>query len=85
MAAQRYQIKYEESALEDLRSLPKRQADQILRKIHRLEQGLHGNIKRLQNADVAFQLRMEDYRVLFDVVGDKILIQRIVNRKDVYE
>ena len=85
MAAQRYQIKYEESALEDLRALPKRQADQILRKIHRLEQGLHGNIKRLQNADVAFQLRMEDYRVLFDVVGDKILIQRIVNRKDVYE
>ena len=85
MAAQRYQIKYEESALEDLRSLPKRQADQILRKIQRLEQGLHGNIKRLQNADVAFQLRMEDYRVLFDVVGDKILIQRIVNRKDVYE
>lgn len=85
MAAQRYQIKYEESALEDLRALPKRQADQILRKIQRLEQGLHGNIKRLQNADVAFQLRMEDYRVLFDVVGDKILIQRIVNRKDVYE
>lgn len=85
MAAQRYQIKYEESALEDLRALPKRQADQILRKIQRLEQGLHGNIKRLQNADVAFQLRMGDYRVLFDVVGDKILIQRIVNRKDVYE
>ena len=85
MAAQPYQIKYEESALEDLRALPKRQADQILRKIQRLEQGLHGNIKRLQNADVAFQLRMEDYRVLFDVVGDKILIQRIVNRKDVYE
>ena len=85
MAAQRYQIKYEESALEDLRALPKRQADQILRKIQRLEQGLHGNIKRLQNADVAFQLRMEDYRVLFDVVGDKILIQRIGNRKDVYE
>ena len=85
MAAQRYQIKYEESALEDLRSLPKRQADQILRKIQRLEQGLHGNIKRLQNADVAFRLRMGDYRVLFDVVGDKILIQRIGNRKDVYE
>ena len=85
MANQHYQIRYEESALDDLRALPKKQADQILRKIQRLEQGLHGNIKRLQNADVAFQLRMGDYRVLFDVVGDKILIQRIVNRKDVYE
>ena len=69
MANQRYQIEYAESALDDLRSLPKREADQILRKILRLEQGLHGNIKRLQNADVGFRLRMGDYRVLFDVVG----------------
>lgn len=85
MAAQRYQIKYAESALDDLRSIPKREAEQILRKIQRLEQGLLGNIKRLQNADVAFRLRMGDYRILFDVVGDKILVQRIGNRKDVYE
>ena len=85
MANQHYQIRYEESALDDLRALPKKPADQILRKIQRLEQGLHGNIKRLQNADVGFRLRMGDYRVLFDVVGDKILIQRIGNRKDVYE
>ncbi|MCO5053078.1 MAG: type II toxin-antitoxin system RelE/ParE family toxin [Verrucomicrobiae bacterium] len=85
MAAQRYQIKYAESALDDLRSIPKREAEQILRKIQRLEQGLLGNIKRLQNADVAFRLRMGDYRILFDVVGDRILVQRIGNRKDVYE
>ena len=85
MASQRYQIKYQESALNDLRSIPKREAEQILRKIQRLEQGLYGNIKRLQDADVAFRLRMGDYRILFDVVGDKILIQRIGHRKDIYE
>jgi Cytotoxic translational repressor of toxin-antitoxin stability system len=85
VANQRYQIKYEETALDDLRELPKKHADQIIRKIQRLEQGLHGNIKRLQSADVAFRLRMGDYRILFDVVGDKILIQRIGNRKDIYE
>jgi hypothetical protein len=55
VASQRYQIKYQESALNDLRSVPKRELEQILRKIQRLEQGLHGNIKRLQNADVAFR------------------------------
>ena len=85
MANQRYQIEYEASALEDLRSLPKREADQILRKVQRLEHGLHGNIKRLQNADYGFRLRMGDYRVLFDVVGDKILVHKVGNRKDVYE
>ena len=85
MANQRYRIEYAETALENLRSLPKREADQILRKVMRLENGLHGNIKRLQNADVGFRLRMGDYRVLFDVVGDKIVVQKVGNRKDVYE
>lgn len=85
MTVHRYHIKYTESALADLRSLPKRETEQILRKITRLEHGLHGNIKRLQNTDVGFRLRMGDYRVLFDVTGDTILIQKVGNRKDVYE
>ena len=85
MATQRYRIEYAPSAIDDLRSLPKREADQILRKVLRLENGLQGNIKRLQNADVGFRLRMGDYRVLFDVIGDKILVQKVGNRKDVYE
>ena len=85
MAIQRYHIKYAPSAIDDLRSLPKREADQILRKVQRLETGLHGNIKRLQNADVGFRLRMGDYRILFDVVGDTIMVQKVGNRKDVYE
>ena len=85
MAIQRYRIEYAPSAIDDLRSLPKREADQILRKVLRLENRLHGNIKRLQNADVGFRLRMGDYQVLFDVIGDKILVQKVGNRKDVYE
>ena len=85
MAIQRYRIEYAPSAIDDLRSLPKREADQILRKVLRLESGLQGNIKRLHNADVGFRLRMGDYRVLFDVIDDRILVQKIGNRKDVYE
>ena len=85
MANGRYKIDYAESALDDLRALPKREADQILRKVLRLEHGLHGNIKRLQNADAGFRLRMGDYRVLFDVTGDRIVIQKVGNRKDVYD
>jgi mRNA interferase RelE/StbE len=85
MANGRYKVEYAETALENLRSLPKREADQILRKVLRLEHGLHGNIKRLQNADAGFRLRMGDYRVLFDVIGDRIVIQKVGNRKDVYD
>jgi mRNA-degrading endonuclease RelE of RelBE toxin-antitoxin system len=62
-----------------------RERAQILRKIERLEQGLHGNIKHLHKAEAAYRLRMGDYRILFDLEGTVIVIRRIGNRKDVYD
>lgn len=56
-----------------------------MRKISRLENGLTGNIKRLRQADFGYRLRMGDYRILFDVEDDTIVIQKIGHRKDVYE
>ena len=85
MNGQRYQIEYGPSALDDLDGLPVRERAQILRKIGRLEHGLHGNIKRLQKAGAMYRLRMGDYRILFDVAGGVIVIRRIGNRKDVYD
>jgi|SRR5208283_5423686 len=42
MNGRRYQIEYGASALDDLDDLPARERAQILRKIGRLENGLHG-------------------------------------------
>ncbi len=80
-----YQIEYGASALADLDDLPARERAQILRKIERLERGLHGNIKPLHNAEAAFRLRMGDYRILFDVEDNVIVVRKIGNRKDVYD
>ena len=85
MQPTRYKIEFAESIPDDLRKVPKKEAEQILRKIARLENGLHGNIKRLQNSDIGYRLRMGDFRILFDVEGDVIVIQKIGNRKDVYD
>jgi mRNA interferase RelE/StbE len=85
MNGQRYQIDYGPSALGDLDGLPARERAQILRKIERLEQGLHGDIKRLHKAKTMYRLRMGDYRILFDMEGRVIVIRRIGNRKDVYD
>ena len=80
-----FQIEYGPSALDDLDGLPARERAQIIRKIERLQQGLHGNIKRLHEAEAGFRLRMGDYRILFDVEDHVIVIRRIGNRKDVYD
>jgi len=85
MNAHRYQIEYGETALEELDQLPPKQRAQILRKIERLQRGLHGDIKRLREAEAAYRLRMGDYRVLFDVEGSVIVIRRVGNRKDIYD
>ena len=85
MNGQRYQIEYGPSALDDLDGLPARERAQVLRKIERLELGLHGNIKRLHKAEAMYRLRMGDFRILFDVEGGVIVIRRIGNRKDVYD
>ena len=85
MNGHHFQIEYGPTALDDLDGLPARERAQILRKIERLQHGLHGNIKRLREAEAAYRLRMGDWRILFDVEDDVILIRRIGNRKDVYD
>ena len=85
MNSHRFQIDYGASALDDLDGLPARERTQILRKIERLQLGLHGNIKRLHKAEAMYRLRMGDYRILFDVETDVIVVRRIGNRKDVYD
>ena len=58
MDGQRFQIEYGALALDDLDDLPARERAQILRKIERLQLGLHGNLKRLRAAEAMYRLRM---------------------------
>jgi mRNA-degrading endonuclease RelE of RelBE toxin-antitoxin system len=39
----------------------------------------------LQAADFAYRLRAGNYRILFDVVGDRIIVQRIKKRGEAYD
>ena len=79
------QIRYTDLALEDLRRIPKRFAAQIVAKVTRLEAGLRGNIKRLTNFDCDYRLRCGDYRVLFDVESDTVLVHRVRHRREAYD
>jgi len=78
-------IRYTETALADLSGLPVRVAGQVMRKIDRLQHGLHGDIKRLTAFDCDYRLRSGNYRILFDVEGDAIIIHRILDRKEAYD
>ena len=79
------EIHYTETAIADLEKLTPRTAAQVLRKIDRLQLGLHGDIKRLTNYDYDYRLRSGNFRILFDVSGNRIIIQRIKDRKEAYD
>jgi mRNA interferase RelE/StbE len=80
-----FKIIYDEQAGEDLDNLSPKNALQIVRKIGRLENGLHGDIKKLKGRDIAYRLRMGNFRILFDVDGDAIIVRRIKDRKEAYD
>ncbi|MGZ5435109.1 MAG: type II toxin-antitoxin system RelE family toxin [Pyrinomonadaceae bacterium] len=85
MSAKAYRIEYSPSAIRDIDDLPPKTRNQVLKKTERLQSGLYGNIKRLTNNDYAYRLRMGDYRILFDVEGELIIIRRVGHRKEIYD
>ncbi len=80
----RYEIEIRKRAEKDLASLPKTDAQRIVDALFLLEDGLTGDIKKLASALPEYRLRIGVWRVLFEIVERKIIIYRILHRKEAY-
>jgi mRNA interferase RelE/StbE len=80
----RYEIEIRPKATKDIAGIPKSDARRITERILAMSDGLTGNVKRLTNFTPEYRLRVGDWRVLFDVEENKIVIYRILNRKEAY-
>jgi mRNA interferase RelE/StbE len=77
-------VKFKPRAVKDLRALEQKTARRVLEKIHGLENNLAGDVKRLTNFTPEYRLRVGDYRVLFEIEDDRVIIYRIKHRGDAY-
>ena len=78
-------IEIQESAKKDLKKIDKHRAITILKKIKALEKYPNlTNIKKLKNHYPPFRYRTGDYRVLFDVVEDVLIVVNVKHRKEAY-
>ena len=78
-------IDIQDSAYKDLKKLDKSDAIKILQTIKKLEDYPYiSNVKKLTNHYPPFRLRIGDYRVLFDIEEDKIIVSNIKHRKEAY-
>ncbi len=80
----RYQIQLQPQAWSDLDSLPERDARRVQTRIERLYENLAGDVKKLRSFKPGFRLRVGNWRVLFDVDEDRVVVYRILNRRDAY-
>ena len=79
-----YQIEFKPRAIKDLKSFSTSDNRRIVEKIELLENDLAGDVKRLTNFTPEYRLRVGNYRVLFEVEGNKVIIYRVKHRKDAY-
>ncbi len=78
-------IEIQESAKKELKKIDKYKAKLILKKIKELEAYPDlTNIKKLKNHYPPFRYRTGDYRVLFGVVEDVLIVVHIKHRKEAY-
>lgn len=79
-------VKIRKSAINDLQKLTIKQKSRIHQKILELQNFPDvSNVKKLTQFEPAFRLRVGDYRILFDVFENTILIGRILHRKESYK
>ena len=80
-----YEIHFKPRSLKDGKKTPKKTLLRIFEKIRELENDLFGDVKHLTNFEPEYRLRIGNYRVLFEIEGNQVVIYRIRHRKDVYK
>lgn len=81
----KYDVDLKPRAIKDCKKIEKKILQKVLLKIEELTDDLQGDIKKLTNFTPEYRLRVGDYRVLFETEDNKIIVYRIMHRKDVYK
>jgi mRNA interferase RelE/StbE len=81
----KYRVEFRPQAVRDLDGLDPQVSRRVLAKIRAMTSDLAGNVKRLTNFEPEYQLRVGDWRVLFDVKNDLIVVHRVRKRDVAYD
>lgn len=77
-----YLLEFKPSALKDLRNIPASQTTRILDRIETMKNDLRGDVKRLTNFSPEYRLRIGNFRVLFSIERDNVIVVYRVKQRD---
>jgi mRNA interferase RelE/StbE len=80
----KYQVELKPTAVKDLKSMPSNDVSKVMARLESLTDDMKGHVKKLTNFTPEYRMRAGNYRALFEVEGDRIIVYRIKHRKDVY-
>lgn len=80
----KYEIEFKPRSLKDCKKIPKEDLQRIFAGIEDLKDELKGDVKHLTNYSPEYRLRIGNYRILFELEDDKIVIYRMRHRQSVY-
>jgi len=82
-----YRVKIKDQALKALKKISEPEQSRIRRRIDALADDPRGpGVKKLQGADDLYRVRAGDYRVIYQIQDDVllVLVVRVGHRKDIY-
>lgn len=83
-----FSIKWKSSAKKELKKIDKTEISKILSEIEKLSQEPYPtNHKKLLGTEHIYRIRVGNYRVIYSVVNDELVIEviRVQHRKEVYK
>jgi mRNA interferase RelE/StbE len=82
--AMRYTVELKPRALKDLKGLSQADQRRVVQKLELLATDLQGDVKKLTDFSPEYRLRVGDWRALFEIEDDKIVVYRILHRSRAY-
>ncbi|MBX9831108.1 type II toxin-antitoxin system RelE/ParE family toxin [Candidatus Babeliales bacterium] len=86
----KYKIEFSKKAIRSLVKLPQRIKASILEKLDDLSidpYAKNNNVKKLQGMEDSYRLRVGDYRVVYRILDEKVVIEVVTigHRQEVYK
>ncbi|MEQ1604807.1 MAG: type II toxin-antitoxin system RelE/ParE family toxin [Pyrinomonadaceae bacterium] len=80
----KHSVEISPRARKDLRKIDAETSDRILLRIAALNDDLAGDVKRLTDFEPEYRLRVGNYRILFDLEDNKVVVRRVKHRREAY-
>ena len=79
-----YRVELKPKAEKDLKDMSPSERKRVVERLRWLEEDLGGDVKHLSNHIPEYRMRAGDWRALFEVAGDRVVVYRILHRREAY-